>query len=292
MPIVCIILSVVLVAVSLRLIFLKHDLRNISRDLFEITCADTNAKLTTESFDTDIADIAVKINAVLENSRRVIIEKNRAEAEFKQAVTNVSHDLRTPLTSVLGYLQMIESSKLDETTKSRYMEIIHERLEALSALVNSFFEFSLVYEGDIEIDAQSVDIHNALRDVLATDYLELESRGFNVEVIIPDTPIICMCDESVLRRVLQNLIKNAYTHGKEYLRVTLSRNMIEIANHADDIATIDTDRIFERFYTTDDSREKNTGLGLAIAKELTERMGGRIYAITENDLLVFQIILP
>jgi len=270
--------------------FIKHDLKNINRKLVEIVGSDTNAQLTTDTHDGDVAALAATINTVLEQNRRVHFEKGRAEAALKRAVTNISHDLRTPLTAALGYMQMLETSDLDSATQARYVETVKGRLEALSELMNSLFEFARVIEGDTVFDIKEVNICNILRDALSESYAELEAKGFTVDISIPDAPVMCQCDESAIRRVLQNLLKNACVHGKEYLRVSLTDSVIEIANKADGLTDLDTEQIFERFYTADASRtSKNTGLGLAIAKELTERMGGHIMAGVNGELLVMRV---
>ena len=283
-------LGVALGAVLLRIFLLKRDIRQLGKTLKEIAGSDTNARLVTETFDHDIATFADSINAMLARSRRDLLEKSHAEADLKRAITNISHDLRTPLTAALGYLQMLDSGILDAETKTRYLKIIKERLEALSGLMNSLFEFSRVMEGNITAGVQKVNICNALRDALSASYTELASKGFTVIADIPDAPVFCLCDEDALRRVLQNLFKNVYVHGKETLRVRLDGSTIEIANKADGLYALDTERIFERFYTNDASRtSKNTGLGLAIAKEFVHRMGGQITASVEEDMLVMRV---
>ena len=273
---------------------IKRDLRRMCRKLNDIIDSDTNARLTTDTFDKDIAALAGSINAMLERNRRDLFEKVRAETELKRAVTNISHDLRTPLTSASGYLQMLESGDLDSETRARYLEIIKGRLETLSALMNSLFEFSRVIEGSIEFTIEQVNVCNVLRDTLSESYTEFENNGFTVDIKIPDTPEMYLCDEDAFRRVLQNLIKNVYVHGRDYLSVRLDDGVIEITNKADGLVGLDTDGIFERFYTADASRtSKNTGIGLAIAKELTTRMGGHIAASVENDeLFSIQVTLP
>ena len=270
--------------------FLKRELRRLRRRLDDIISTDTNARLTTATSDKDVAALAISINSMLERSRLTIIEKNHAEAALKSAVTNISHDLRTPLTSALGYLQLLESIGLDDDTKARYIDVIKGRLDVLATLMNSLFEFARLIEEDNKLDICEVNICNLLRDELSESYLEFESRGFTVDINIPDTPEIRLCNEDALRRVLQNLMKNAYTHGREYLSVCLDADSIVIANKASLHDGFDVDRLFERFYTADASRTgKNTGLGLAIAKELTKLMGGQITAALDGDLLVVKV---
>ena len=159
------------------------------------------------------------------------------------------------------------------------------------ALMNSLFEFARVIESDKDLDVKEVNICNVLRDALSESYSEFETRGFTVEASIPDAPEMRLCNEDALRRVLQNLLKNACVHGKEYIHVRLEDGgTIEVANKADFLAQLDIESLFERFYTSDASRtSKNTGLGLAIAKELTERMGAQITASVEGELFVARV---
>jgi len=269
---------------------IKRELKRLRCVLEEIASSDTNMLLTTQTSDKDVAALAVGINTVLKQLRHGLFEKDRAEAALKRAVTNISHDLRTPLTSALGYLQMLEAGDIDDETKARYIDIVKGRLEALSALMNSLFEFARVIEGESELEIKEVNICNVLRDALSDSYAQLDAKGFSVEVNIPDKPQMRMCDENALRRVLQNLFRNVHVHGREYLRVSVSGGEIEVANRAHGLAELDTERIFERFYTADASRtSKNTGLGLAISKELTRRMGGRISARVEDDLFIISM---
>ena len=271
--------------------FLKREIRRMSGALQRIVATDTNALLTVGTSDKEIAALARNINAMLERSRRGLHEKDRAEAALKRAVTNISHDLRTPLTAALGYLQLLDRRDTQPDERERYAEIIRGRLGALSLLMNNLFEFARVTEGNMALDLQRVNVCNLLRDVLSENYTELS--GFEIDASIPDAPVFCLCDEDSLRRVLQNLIKNAYTHGREYLRVRLDGGTMEISNKADGLDDLDVVSIFERFYTSDVSRtSKNTGLGLAISKELTERMGGSISARAENDMIFMRVTLP
>ena len=273
-----------------RAFMIKRELKRLRNVLEEIAGGDTNMLLTTLMSDKDVVALAAGINAVLEQGRRGIFEKDRAEAALKRAVTNISHDLRTPLTSALGYLQMLETDDMDDETKAQYLEVVKGRLEALSTLMNSLFEFARVIEGNTEFDIKEVNICNVLRDTLSDSYAQLEANGFSVDVDIPDKPQMRMCDENALVRILQNLIKNVYVHGREYLRISVVDGVIEIANKAEGLEELDTERIFERFYTADASRtSKTTGLGLAISKELAHRMGGSIQARVENDLFIVSL---
>jgi signal transduction histidine kinase len=277
-----------LIAALFVIFLLKRDIKRINGDLRGITATDTNARLTTDTFDRDISRLIEGINAMLERNRRDLFEKVRAETDLKRAVTNISHDLRTPLTSALGYLQMLESG--EEETKARYIKTIRGRLEALSVLTNSLFEFAKIMEENTVFDMRKVNAGSLLRETLTESYPELTAKGFEVEADIPDEPVFFYCDRDALRRVLQNLIKNVCVHGRDYLRVSLRDGTIEIVNKADGLEAMNTGRIFQRFYTSDASRSsRNTGLGLAIVKELVTRMGGEVTAMAEGEMLTVRV---
>ena len=290
---ICIILGAALATAMVWIYLHYRAIRKLGEKLHEIARTDTNAKLTTDTFNKDVVSLTASVNTMLERNRWDLFEKARAEAALKRAVTNISHDLRTPLTSALGYLQMLMSPGLDDETKLRYLETVRERLDTLSGLMNSLFEFACIIEGDAEPDLRQVNICNVLRDALSDNYADFSSMGFAVDADIQDAPVMCLCDKDTLRRILQNLLKNALVHGREHLRVRLEGGVIEIANKANNLAGIDAERIFERFYTSDAARTSgNTGLGLAIARELVTRMGGTISAFVDGDHLVMRLTLP
>ena len=286
----CGIFAIGFAAVLIRLLLIKRDVRKMGEKLSDITQTDTNAQLTTQTFDKDVVALVQSINSTLERNRQDYFELKRTEAILKRTITNISHDLRTPLTAAHGYLQMLESAELCEETKMQYLKIIDGRLNNLGVLMSDLFEFSRIIERSLELEMSQINLGNALRDALSDAYLELKRKGFTVETDISDTPVMCHCDGDALRRVLQNLLKNVYVHGKEFLSVRLIGNRIEISNRADNLDKVEIASIFERLYTADSSRSnKNTGLGLAIAKELTERMGGRLDASVEDDMLTMRL---
>ncbi|MCL2372808.1 MAG: HAMP domain-containing histidine kinase [Defluviitaleaceae bacterium] len=270
------------------LLLLKADLRQMRNKLTAITKTDTNAQLTTKTFDKNAAALTQAINEMLRQNRQNFVELQCTETTLKRAITNISHDLRTPLTAARGYLQMLASA--DEETKARYIETIRSRMENLSVQMDGLFEFAKIIEGSAPINIQPVNVANILRDVLSEAYIELERKHFTVKTNIPSQPSIHQADPEALRRVLQNLIKNAYVHGHELLEISLTAGKIKITNKTE--GPINTKHLFDRFYTADASRSnKNTGLGLAIAKELIGRMNGQITARAEGGMVTVEVEL-
>jgi len=289
----CGLLTIGFAILIIKLVLIKRDIRQLGRKLSDIAHTDTNARLGTSTFDKSISALIQSINVMLKKNRKDHIQAKRTEATLKRAITNISHDLRTPLTAARGYLQMLESPDLDPATRARYLEIIGGRLDSLSVLMSNLFEFAQVIEGNTTFEIQEVNISNILRDALSEAYRELEYKGFRVDVDIPDAPVVWRCDLDALRRVLQNLLKNVCVHGEGYLRVRLDGKQMEISNRAPGLDQLDVEQLFERFYTADASRSnQSTGLGLAIARELIERMGGTLTADREGDMLVMRLELP
>jgi len=281
-------LAVCLSAIYMR----KREVRKLNLALLAILETDTNSRLTTATADGDIAQFVATVNILLERDRQRTFEAARAEANLKRAVTNISHDLRTPLTAAKGYLQMLESPALDEETRAKYLQIVQERLATQTTLMDSLFEFAQVLEGREMPTAEDVNLCNIVRDVLSANYVQLEERGFEVDVDMPDSDIICKGNKDAAERILQNLVRNVYVHGKEYLRIAVADGAIEIANKVENIHEVDTSQLFDRFYTADAARtNKSTGLGLAIVKELATQMGWGVSAKVVGELLVFKILI-
>ena len=274
--------------------FIKKDIKELNKTLDKIANENTNLKLTTQTFDRDVCELCNKINSLLDEKKQIAFDCERTNNEFRRAVTNISHDMRTPLTSAVGYLQMLQNEKnIPPEKQAEYIDIIGSRLQSLSTLMNGLFEYAQIIEnggGKKEIP-QKINVGNILRDCVSEFWVELENKSFTIEIDIPDEPVICFCQPNIFKRILQNLLKNVCVHGKEFLRVNLFENTIEIANKAN-LNSLEVDKIFERFYTADLSRTgKNTGLGLAIAKELTAQIDSKITAEANGELLVIRLML-
>jgi len=287
---ICILLGILLAVSLLYTYTKKREVRNLSLTLLAIINADTNTKLTTATGCKDMAAFVNSINKLMQHNHDIVLAVTRQEANLKRAVTNISHDLRTPLTAAKGYLQMLESPALDEETRAKYLQIVQERLATQTTLMDSLFEFAQVLEGNETSSLEDVNLCNIMRDVLSANYAQLAEKGFDVDAQIPDIPVIMRGSKDAVERILQNLIRNSCVHGKEYLRITMSEDMIEIANKVENIHDIDPSQLFDRFYTADAARtNKTTGLGLAIVKELATQMGWNVEAKVVGEMLVLRV---
>lgn len=295
MILIVIILSIALLLSLIYIFRLKKDIFFINKSLQTIKKSDTNIRLTTITFDKDICDLALNVNDVLNKQQKLVVESEKASYVFRQGMTNISHDLRTPLTSAIGYIQMLKSNNVTESKKLEYVDIIEDRLKSLTALIKELFEYTQIVEGKIPLNIEKVNVCNVLLDEVSSFYEDFSQKGFQVEVDIPNTSVFAICDVYLLRRIFQNLIKNVLVHGTEYfeLIVRSTERTIVFRNKVVDLEKVEVDRLFERFYTADASRSsKRTGLGLAITRELVLQLGGDIKAYIEEDILNICITLP
>ena len=294
MTITIVILSLLCVASVTYSFLLKRDIAGLRKTLSQIGGANTNQRLTTATFDKDISGLVQSVNDILEKQEKIRQESRKANDELRRTITNISHDLRTPLTSIMGYIQMMSSGKTPAEKREEYLHIIESRLKVLSSLMDELFEFTQIMEGNASFKIDKINICNTLRDVVSLHYEEFTAKQMTPQIDMPQTAVFAYCDENALKRIAQNLLKNALTHGDGDFRITVQPDepTVTFENTVANTNGLDAERLFERFYTADAARtQKNTGLGLAIAKELTERMGGEISAEMKESTLCIKIRL-
>ncbi len=286
-----IILAIIALIAASGWIAIKMDLRNIRRNMENIMKSNSNAHITTQTFDLEITRLTNQINTLLDKQKQSAMASEKMSKELRQAVTNISHDLKTPLTSALGYLQMVKSSKTPLEKKVEYLEIIQKRLEALSDLLEELFEFSKIYEGKIDLHCEKVNCANLLGDVLSLYYEDFTEKFVTPLVQFPREPVYLFADATMLKRVFQNLIQNALIHGTGYFSIAIEPGArIVFSNSIANEEQVDVSQLFDRFYIADHSaKRQTTGLGLAICKELVENQEGTIQAHIEGNRLVISI---
>ena len=272
---------------------LKRDVRSIKASLQKIKSMDTNMRLTTSTFDKDVTNLACEMNDILHKQKELRLESERMNREFRQGITNISHDLRTPLTSASGYIGLIKSDKVSEAQKLAYLEIVENRLISLASLMSELFEYTQIVEGKMALELESVDVCSLVQEELVSFYDVLVQGNFDVKVDIPEKAVQLIVDRAKLQRVIQNLMGNVLKHGIDELLVKVDPNGgMTFTNKVADLEGLDVGQMFERFYTSDTARsDQTTGLGLAISKALIEQMGGRIVASLEADLLTVEVVI-
>lgn len=287
-----VILIIILLICITRILRMKHDIQSMNNSLKHIKKGDTNQQLTTSTFYKDICSLSITMNEILEKQMQIRIASVNSNREFRQAITNISHDLRTPLTSAIGYIQMIQSDKTIEHKKVEYLQIIEYRLKTLSNLTNDLLEYSRLIEGKVPMNYEQININNLLRDIISTFYDQLIEQNYKVTVNIPDKALYFNGDTASFERIFMNLIQNTLRYGTQIFDISLDqkKRVIIFRNKIADTQSFDVELLFNRFYTADKARNnKSTGLGLAIVKELIISMGGTISSYAEKDFLIIEI---
>lgn len=291
----CIVLicSLALAALCLLayLLVLRHSLREAAEELDEKLRTDTNTLISISSGDRAMQSLVTHINRQLQALRRERLRLHSGNAELTAAVTNISHDLRTPLTAICGYLDLLEQEPQTEAA-ARYLAVIRERTDAMRALTEGLFRYSVLTATADELHTEPVCLNDVLEQSLAGFYGALSARGITPSVQLPEEKVIRPLDAAALRRVFDNILSNAAKYSDGDLAVVLAPDgKVTFSNRASALSRVEAARLFDRFYTVDSARG-STGLGLSIAKLLTEKLHGTISADYENETLRICIAFP
>ena len=285
------ILVLMIVALLVKIHILQKCAGEIAEAFADRLSTDTNTLIDISGRDRYMCHLADVVNVQL---RRLRVQRNRfrrGDAELKNAVTNISHDLRTPLTAICGYLDLLEKEEKSENAE-RYIGIIRNRSEMLIRLTEELFRYSVILAGENHTPWEPVDLNRALEESVAAFYTALSERNINPRIRMPEEKVIRILDGSALSRIFSNLLQNAVKYSGGDLEITLSgTGEIVFANTAPGLDEIQLGRLFDRFFTVESAR-KSTGLGLAIARDLAARMGGSISAEYGEDRLRICICFP
>ena len=295
MKTVLIVLLALLCAVLIgRQITLERGLHRAARRMREQMADETTARLSLPCPSAGAEELLVCLNELLELRQEERAVYHRKEQELRQQIANVSHDLRTPLTSILGYLQLLEGEGLSPGKRVEYLSVIEGRARTLQTFIAAFYDLSRIEGGELPLERDKVDLGRALSDQLAAAYEQIEESGLVMEVdIAPDMPPV-WADGGAVTRIFSNLLTNALRHGEDTLAVKLYREgnavVSAFSNRADGLTAEDAAHVFERFYTADKMRTgQSTGLGLAIVKALAERMGHTVAARWEDGVFTSEV---
>lgn len=273
------------------LLVLRHSLREAAEELDEKLRTDTNTLISISSGDRAMQVLAARLNRQLRALRRERLKLQTGNAELTAAVTNVSHDLRTPLTAICGYLDLLEQEPQTEAA-ARYLTVIRERTDAMRALTEELFRYSVLTATADDLHMEPVCLNDVLEQSLAAAYGALSARGITPSVRMPEEKLVRTLDAAALRRVFDNILSNAAKYSDGDLTVTLSPDgSVTFSNHASALSRVEAARLFDRFYTVESARG-STGLGLSIAKLLTEKLHGTISADYENETLTLRLSFP
>lgn len=286
MPLVIGLLTILCAVLLFRLFTLEKDLRAGARQLKERRETASGAPLRMAAPNASAETLLAQVNALLRQGEDERADFRGREKALREQIANVSHDLRTPLTSIRGYLQLMEDETLSDDERKRCFAVVEERARVLQDLIAAFYDLSRLEAGEYSVSREKVDLREVLSELLAAFYSDLEAK-FRVEVDLPEGLPPVWGDRAALTRVYANLIRNALDHGEGTLAVT-ARELPEgvetrFVNGGCRVGEEELSRVFDRFFTSDQTRSgRNTGLGLAIVKALTDRMGGSVRAEREG----------
>ena len=276
-------LALLALGLGWKVALLRYGIKGLRRDLVERRGQDTNTLLSLPCRDRELRRLASALNQELRALRQERLRYQQGDKELKEAVVNISHDLRTPLTAISGYLQLLQGQDLPPDTR-RYLEQIGGRTQAMKRLTEELFRYSVVVSEE-NLAGEPVDLRRAVEEALLSFYGALEGRGIEPQVRLPETPVIRQLDPAAVNRVLGNILTNALKYSAGDLEVTLEESgRLTFSNAAPGLDPVAAGRLFDRFYTVEAARN-STGLGLSIAKELTQRMSGEMGAELHNGRL-------
>lgn len=285
------VLSAIIIGLLIKVHILKKSVKEIEIAFDDRLVTDTNVLIDISSSDRNMRRLANTINRQLRKLRSERHRFQQGDLELKNAVTNISHDLRTPLTAICGYLELLEQEEKSEAV-SRYIGIIKDRVDILVKLSEELFRYSVIISTKDNTIKEQVVLNTVLEESIAAFYTVLTERNIVPKIQMPEIKVIRILDRSALSRVFSNLISNAIKYSDGDLKIILSkRGEITFSNMASGLDEIQVGRLFDRFYTVEAAR-KSTGLGLAISKKLVEEMNGTISAKYENGRLSICILFP
>ncbi|MBX9139013.1 MULTISPECIES: HAMP domain-containing sensor histidine kinase [unclassified Clostridium] len=292
MGITCILIAIIIVLIAI-IIGYKREFRRIRKEINNNLNDYINIK--TKSVDKDLEALVAEVNLIFDSKQKVMAEKKKTEEELRASIANMSHDLRTPLTSIMGYLQMIRLENISENDKNEYMDIVEKRTKSLQQLISSFYDLSRIEGNEYNFQYKKVNLNNILCENIAIFYNDFINNNIEPIIEIDEDIKEIISDEGAITRIFSNLIGNMIKHGENFVKITLKQEedviITEFINKATELTEENVDKLFERFYTVDKSRsDRNTGLGLYIAKVLVEKLGYNITATIGNENLVIKII--
>lgn len=288
-------LSAILIIVIINLILKKREINKITLDLKRLNREGKTEKLRLGVPNKNIENLIIEINKLIDDKKEKEAIYKEKDMELRDAIANMSHDLRTPLTSIMGYIYLLNDENLKEDEKREYLKIIEKRASVLNGLITNFYGLSRVQADQYEITLEPIKLEIVLGEIIAAFYETLYEKFGEPEIEIEEGLNIVLGDKESLNRIFTNLIENIIKHGEGDVKISLRKEknniIIEFSNKAEALEAKDINRIFEKFFTRDRMRTgQNTGLGLAIVKLLVEKQGQKIEAKKVGNRLVINII--
>lgn len=272
----------------LKILLLKTEIKNIGKSLFNIINTDTNNLITINSNDKTLKNLAMFLNKSLKKLRKLELEYKNGSGELKSSITNISHDLRTPLTSINGYLDLMDSDNLSDK-QLNYLKTIKNKVQDLTELTEQLFDFSKTLDLEKEIKKENICINDVLENSIASFYSLFKNQNITPNIDICKKKVIRFLNETILKRVFENILSNAIKYSEKDFNVRMFDNgLIEFTNRTDELDRVSLEKMFDRYYTVRNAKNSN-GIGLSIAKQLVVLCNGTIKAKYKNNCLIIEV---
>ena len=288
------VLCLLLLIALLLLIHIKLQLNSLSAQLRKRLEENSRSYLHVTLLDRSVSRLASEMNKCFmqDDQAKQILE--REEKQFRETIANISHDLRTPLTSIKGFLQLLEREEPTEAQRKR-LNVIRKHANELGNLIEHFFEYSYLLSNDSDMNYERFCLTDETAECIAAAVPQLEEK--NIEVHIGQfSRVLVTADREKTVRIIQNLVRNCIHHSAGDINVDVTESeelaRLTISNPVLNPSSLQPERLFDRFYTAEKSRRKSTGLGLSIVRLLAEQMNGRAYASLDGNMLSITVELP
>lgn len=286
-----IIIAILLVSCILlifKLYFLRNSINEIAKSFSFIINADTNNIISISSTDKSIKNLAINLNRDLIDLRTRKLQYDNGNQELKKIITNISHDLRTPLTAIKGYIDLMDEDALSKKQK-QYLNIIEKKSNELTELTEQLFDFSKTIDFDIAIKKEKYCINEILEETLISYYSIFKEKNIVPEIMICKEKIYKLVNKNALIRIFENVLSNIFKYSNGNFKVELKNDgIITFSNKATLLDETTVQKIFNRYFSVENAKE-STGIGLSIAKQLVELNNGNIYADYKKETLYISI---
>ncbi|MBO4458198.1 MAG: HAMP domain-containing histidine kinase [Butyrivibrio sp.] len=284
--IICLIIIVFLI---MKIIAMRISLKELKEDYVERTRIHTNTLLTVSSRDRRITELASAMNENLAKLRDSYNKYENGDQEIKRAITNISHDLRTPLTAISGYLELAQRQQMSSELE-KYLTIIEGRTMHMKKLTEDLFEYSLLTGGEVTEDKQEICVNRMIEDCIMNYYPSLKAKGIDPKIEITEEKIVRNLYPTYVERIMNNLVSNALKYSDGDLEIKLSDDgVLRVSNSSAKLSSVDVNKLFDRFFTVETGSRNSTGLGLSIVKLFADRMDLSLNATYENGKIAIEV---
>lgn len=292
----------VIVVLLAWMVYQDFRIRRIVESIDEISKGNFNCRIRIHGSTRTVRQLTIHLNRLVDEFQQIVALNKRYEEDRKKMISNISHDFRTPLTSMLGYVEMLQQQDVSEQERAEYLKVVHHKGMSLRHLIEEFFRLSKIESADITLDYKQLNITELLRQSLLQFLKDFERAGIEPVISIPEKDIYIEADEKSMMRIMQNLISNSLTYGSEGGVIGIGLNempesvVIEVWDRGKGIRQADIPFVFERLYTVEKFRNsgiRGSGLGLTIVKKLAEKHAGRIEVSSiPDEKTAFEVTLP